>query len=54
MKMAIREAKKTLRDFCVPACLVDSVDWTNLKSEIQVEQHMHDLIMTWLEICEII
>ena len=51
MKKAIREAKRTMRDFMVPKCLIDSVNWTELKNEIQIENAMHDIIQTWLEIC---
>lgn len=47
----IRRVKKVMREFCVPKALVDSVNWKALKTEIEIENHMHDLIMTWLEIC---
>lgn len=53
MKMAIRSAKKTLREFCVPAYLIESVNWAELKSEIQIENHVHDLIQTWFDILAI-
>ena len=52
MKNAILEAMETMRDFMVPECLVDSVNWESLKNEIQIENAMHDLIQTWLEICQ--
>ena len=54
MKEAIREAKKVMRDFCVPKYLVDSVDWKALKSEIAIENHVHDLIQTWFDMMDIL
>lgn len=51
MKNAIREAKKVMRDFYVPKALIDSVEWETLKTEIEIENAMHDLIQCWLEIC---
>lgn len=52
MKMAIRTAKKTLQEFCVPTYLIDSVNWSELKSEIAIENHVHDLIQTWFDVLE--
>lgn len=54
MKMQIREAKKTLREFFVPQALIDSVDWGSLKSEIAIENHVHDLIMTWFDVMDVL
>lgn len=52
MASAIRSAKKTLREFCVPACMINSVNWAELKTEIAIENHMHDLIQTWFDLLE--
>ena len=52
MKMQIREAKNTLREFFVPQALIDFVDWSSLKSEIAIENHVHDLISTWFEVMD--
>ena len=54
MKEAIREAKKTLREFFVPQALIDSVNWKALKSEIAIENHVHDLIQTWFDMMDIL
>ena len=52
MASAIRSAKKVLREFCVPACMINSVNWAELKSEIAIENCVHDLIQTWFDVLE--
>ena len=54
MSEAIREAKKTLREFFVPQALINSVNWKALKSEIAIENHVHDLIQTWFDMMDIL